>query len=64
MLEVRGNSYLGEKTLRAENGAELGVQELKCYRPVMTQVLREINGRHSTGADLALDIVPLRQRLP
>jgi hypothetical protein len=43
--------------VRPEHGAELGTQKLQCNRAIVTKVSREINCRHSTSADLALDLI-------
>ena len=60
VLKIRRNSDFREKPLWTEHGAELRIQEFEGDRPLVTQILREINRRHSTGANFALDVVTIR----
>jgi hypothetical protein len=55
MLEIGGDSDFLEKPFRAEHGSELGVENLYGNLTVMLVVVGEVNGRHSTAAELALD---------
>ena len=57
MLEVRGDLYFGEKSFYSKHRAELGVEQLEGDVPVVADVAREIDCRHSARADLALDVV-------
>src|SRR5687768_8562214 len=62
MLQVRGELDLVEKPLGTEHRGELRVQDLDRDFAAVADVLREVHRRHSSGADLALDRVPLRER--
>ena len=55
MLQVRRDLDLGEESLGAEHGAELGVEHLERDVAVVSDVAREIDGGHAARADLALD---------
>ena len=55
VLEIRGDLDLLEKTLRAEDGGELGAQHLHRHLAVVLQVLSEVDGGYAAGADLPLD---------
>jgi hypothetical protein len=57
MLQVRRRADLGEETLGADYGRELRSQDFERDFTIVLQVLREIDGRHSARAELALDAV-------
>jgi hypothetical protein len=51
-----------EKSLRADNGAQVRAQDLQCNFTVVLEILREINGRHPTFPDMANDGIAIRER--
>jgi hypothetical protein len=55
MLQVGGNSYLLEESLRAEYGGELGAQNLYGDLAVVFFVVREINSGHPAAAEFTFD---------
>ena len=55
MLQLRRRLDLGEEPLGAERGAEVRMQDLDRDVAVVLEVVREIDGRHAAGAELALD---------
>jgi hypothetical protein len=57
MLEIRRRLDLGEKPLGAEGRGEFGVEDLERDLAIVTDVAREIHGRHAAVADLPLDFV-------
>ena len=57
MLQIRRDPDLGQKPLGAEHRAELRLQHLERDLAVVLEVVREVDGRHAAGADLALDQV-------
>ena len=57
MLEVGGDLDLGEEALAADDGDELGVQDLDGDLAAVLQVVGEIDGGHAALAELALDAV-------
>src|SRR5262249_30232082 len=57
-----GQLDLFEKTLRADDRRELGMKHLDRDAPVMSNVLGEIHGCHSTATELALDGVAAGER--
>ena len=61
MLEIRRDANLGEEPIGPELRAELGVEHLERDASVVAQVAREVDRRHSAGADLALDLVAPRE---
>jgi hypothetical protein len=54
MIEARSNPDFGEKSLGANDGAQVGAQYFERYFAVVLDVAREVNGRHSSSADLTL----------
>lgn len=59
MLQVRGDADFAEEPIGAEHGAELGVEELDRHMSLVPDIIREIDGRHAAGANLAFDRVPV-----
>ena len=51
-----------QEPLAAERRAEVGVQDLDGDVAVVLEVVREIDGRHAAGAELALDAVAIGER--
>lgn len=61
MLEVRRHLDLGQEPFDAQHRAELRVEHLESDPPVVLAVARQVDGRHATAANLALDLVSIRQ---
>src|SRR5690242_384335 len=57
MLEVGGDSDLAEEALRAENRRELRPEEFERHRPIVLEVPGEVDRRHASAAEFALDRV-------
>ena len=57
MLEVRRDANFAEEPIGAEHRAELRVEELDGDWSLVPDVVREIDGGHAAGADVALDRV-------
>ena len=57
MLQVGGDLDLGEEAVAADDGAELGMQDLDRDLAAVLQVLGEVDGGHAALAELALDAV-------
>src|SRR5205814_10386689 len=62
MLEIGRDLDLAQKTLDADDRAELGVQHLERDVARVTDVAREIHRRHATAADLAINGVAAGKR--
>ena len=59
---ARGGLDLGEKAIGADDGGELGAQHLHRDLAIVLQIVREIDGGHSAGAELVLETVAIGQR--
>lgn len=59
MLKVRRNLDFGEKSFDAEYGAEVRLQDFEGDWTVVPRVVREIDGGHTSGSDLAVDLVAI-----
>ena len=57
MLEIGGGADLGQEAIRADDCSQLGAEDLDRDLAVVSQVMREVDGCHSAGAELALDLV-------
>jgi Tol biopolymer transport system component len=55
MLQAGGELDLTLEALGAERGRELGQEHLEGDRPVMTEVVRQIDDGHSTAPELAVE---------
>ena len=62
VLEAGGQLDLAQEPFGSERCGELRVEHLERYRPVVLQVLRQVDSRHAAAAELALERVPLAQR--
>ena len=62
MLQAGGEADLALEAVVAHAGGELGVQQLERDRPVVPQVLREVDGGHPTAPELPLERVAALQR--
>ena len=63
VLEVGGDADLGEKPLDAHDRGKLWVENLQRDVSVVLEVAREIDRRHASSADLALDCVAIGERM-
>jgi hypothetical protein len=61
-LQLCCHADLGQEPIGTEHRAKLWVEHFNGDLPFVTDVAREIDGRHSAAAELALDHVPIRQR--
>ncbi len=61
MLQVGGDLDLGQEAIAADDGAELGVEDLDRDLAAVLQVLGEVDGGHAALAELALEAVAVRQ---
>ena len=59
MLEMGGGPNLGQKARAADDGGELGPQHLDRDVSIVAGIAREVDGRHSAGADLAHEPIAL-----
>ena len=57
MLQVGGVLDLAEEALGAEDGRELGAEDLEGDLAVVLQVVGAVDGGHAAAAELALDRV-------
>ena len=62
MLQRRGDFDLAEEPLTAEDGRQLGFEQLDGDAPVVLQVLGEKDDGHATAAKLPLDPVSIAER--
>ena len=61
MLQPGGELDLALEPLGAERGGQLGVEHLERDRPVVPEVLGEVDRGHAAAAELALEPVAIRQ---
>jgi hypothetical protein len=57
VLQIGGDSDFLEESLGAQHCGQLGVQNLYRNLAIVFLVVREIDGRHPTTAQLALDCI-------
>ncbi len=57
MLEIGRGSDLLDESLGPEDGRQLGPQHLHRHLPMVLQVLGEVDRRHPTATEFALDLV-------
>ena len=60
MLQSCGQAYFAEKTLGAGR-AQLGSQNLQGDESIMSNVAREVDGRHTSAPELTLERVATPQ---
>ncbi len=53
---------LAKEALGAERAGELGVEDLEGHRPVVAEVLGEVDGGHAAAPELAVEPVAVGQR--
>ena len=63
VLEPRGGADLAQEALGAEASGEEWEEDLEGDRPVVAEVTRKVDDRHAAPPELALEDVPLPQRL-
>ncbi len=61
MIEAGGDRDLTQESIGAERGGDLRSQHLEGDRPIVLQVMREIDGRHAAAPQLPLDAVSARE---
>jgi hypothetical protein len=61
MLQPGGEADLAEEPLGAQAGGDLRVEHLEGHRPIVLEVLRQVDRGHPTAAKLALDAVAIGQ---
>jgi len=59
MLKLRGRLDLREKTLGPECSGEIGMQNFYRDVAIVSEIVSEVDGRHSTGADFAVDAIAI-----
>ena len=64
VLQVGGELDLGQEPLGADDGGELGPEQLEGDLPVVPEVLGQEDRGHAAGADLALDPVAVGRAPP
>jgi hypothetical protein len=57
MLKVRRRPDLGQEPLRSHDSREFGLQYLQGDPPLVAQVIRQVDRRHPTLTELAVDSV-------
>ena len=57
MLEIGGDLDLGEEAVAADDGGQLGVQDLDGDLAAVLQVLGEVDGGHAALAELAVEAI-------
>ena len=57
VLEAGGDGDLAQEALGAERLAQLGVEHLERDRPVVLEVVDQVDRGHAAPAELALDFV-------
>jgi hypothetical protein len=62
VLEVRRRPDLGQEALGSHDGGQLGPQHLERDFAAVAEVVGQIDGGHSTLADLALDAITALER--
>jgi len=61
--EARRGLDLEKKALRPDRRGQLVAQELDRDRAVVFEVVRQVNGRHTARAELALDPVSFSEKV-
>ena len=58
------DANLAQEPLGAQRGGQLGTQDLERHVAVVLPVVRQVDGRHASTADLAIDFVAARESDP
>jgi len=61
MLQIGRELDLGQEPLGPDHGGELGAEDLQGHPPGVADVLGQVDGGHSAGADFALQAVAVGQ---
>ncbi len=61
MLEVGGGVDLGQEAFCPEGGGEVWPEDLERHQTVVAEILGEIDRRHTTFTELALDDIAARE---
>ena len=61
VLELGGHANFTVESLGTDRGAELRVQHLDGDLALMLEILREVDGGHAAGAELAFHAIPVGQ---
>ena len=61
VLQPGGEADLALEALRPQRGGQLGVEHLERHRPVVPEVVGEVDDGHAPAAELALDRVAIPQ---
>ncbi len=59
MLEPGGELDLALEPLGTQAGRELRVEHFESDRPVVPEIMRQVDRRHTSVAELALEAVPV-----
>jgi hypothetical protein len=62
-LRFGGDFDLAEEAISADRVGQLGMKHLERHRAPVSEIAREIDGRHPTAAELALDIIAVLETL-
>jgi hypothetical protein len=57
MAQVGGSGDLTQEAIPAQGGGELGTEHLDGHRAPVLQILGEVDDRHPSRAELALEVV-------
>jgi hypothetical protein len=63
VIEARGELDLSKKPIGAQRCCEIGVKNFQRDKAFVLSVLRQIDGRHPTTAQLSIDRVRVRERI-
>ena len=55
VIELRRDAHLLEEPVGADDGGEIGAEHLERDVAIVLEIAREVDGRHSSGAELATD---------
>ena len=61
MREVRRDGDLSQKATGAERADEIRSKHLQRDETIMLAIARQVDGGHATAAELALDVVAIRE---
>jgi len=59
MIQIRGCSYLGEESICADDGGELGAKNLYRDFARVPDIACQVHSRHSASAELAINEVTI-----
>lgn len=61
MIQSCGELDLSQKTIRPERSCQFRMEHFQSYNAIVLQILREINSRHPTAAEFAIDRVGISE---